>query len=139
MVSIENIETLRKQIEGAGGPDRYVDEEEEKNISDKGQTLGIDQTTIEAVLNQMCRDNEWTREKDVIADLYDQLDEATKDDSVVDQKEFEHCVNYAVAMNMPRKRAMQLSVKFIQDNRLDIKKGLFRKDWFDPLRRRYQY
>jgi hypothetical protein len=138
MATYENIETIRKQIEAAGGPDRYIDEQEEKEIYQKGEGLGVDRATVEALLNQMCRDHRWTRELDVVPDLYDQLEEATKDDGVIDQKEFEHCVNYAVAMNMPRKRAMQLSVKFIQDNQLAIKKGWFGKDWFEPLRRQYQ-
>ncbi len=137
MTGQDNIETLRKQIEGAGGPDKYIDEEEEKDVFDKGKALDVDQATVEAVLNQMCRDAGWTREKDVIPDLYDQLDEATMDDGVIDQKEFEHSVNYAVAMNMPRKRAMQLSVKYVQDKRLAVKKPFFGKDWFGPLRREY--
>ncbi len=138
MASSEDLGTLRKYIEGAGGPDRYVDEEEEQDIFQKGQSLKVDQPTVEAVLNQMCRDNGWTREKEIVADLYDHLDEATKDDGVVDQKEFEHSVNYAVAMNMPRKRAMELSVKFVQDNRLAIKKGFFGKNWFEPLLKQYE-
>lgn len=138
MSTSEKIETLRKQIQGAGGPDRYIDAEEERAVFAKGESLEVDAATIEAVLNQMCRDNGWTRELDIIPDLHDQLEEATKDDGVIDQKEFEHSVNYAVAMNMPRKRAMQLSIKFIQDNRLAIKRGFFGKNWFEPLRRQYE-
>ncbi|MFO7902476.1 MAG: hypothetical protein ACQESR_00945 [Planctomycetota bacterium] len=132
-----NIETLRKEIEGAGAPDAYIDEEEERHIFARGDGLGVDRATVEAVLNQICRDNGWIREKDVVPDLHDQLDEATRDDGVIDRREFEHCVNYAVAMNMPRKRAMEVSVKYVEDNKLSIKKGVFRTDWFKPLRDQY--
>ena len=89
------------------------------------------------MLNLMCRDGGWTREMDIIDDLLDMLRETTSDDGAIDQKEWEHCINYAVAMNMPRKRAMQLGVKFVDDNRLKVKKKLFGGDWFKPLREHY--
>src|SRR5687768_8838658 len=106
-------ETLRKQIEAVGAPDRYVDADEEAGVFEQGKTLGFDTQQVEMLLNQMCRQNDWTREKDVVQDLYDQLEEATKDDGVISKGEFEHAVNYGVAMHMPRQRATDLSVRYI--------------------------
>lgn len=133
----ESIKTLQKRIQGFGSSDRYIDHDEEQDVFEKGQSLGIDRATVDAILNQICRDNGWIREKDIVPDIYDQLDEATMDDGVIDRKEFDHSINYAVAMNMPRKRAMQLSVKYVLDKRLAIKKSFLGQDWFEPLRRQY--
>jgi hypothetical protein len=137
MTDPDVVASLRADIEGKGAPDKYIDADEEREIYEKGEELGIQRPAVEAVLNQMCQSNSWTRELDIIDDVRDQLEEATKDDGVIDQREFEHCINYAVAMNMPRRRAMELSVEFIQANRLSIKKARFRKDWFEPLRQQY--
>jgi hypothetical protein len=137
MTESEKLTALRREIESYGGPDRYIDEEEEGLVFKKAAKAGVDQAAAEALLNQMCIEEGWTREKDIIPDLEDVLEEATRDDGVIDQKEFEHCVNYAVSMNMPRKRAMQLSVKFILDRKLAIKKGWFKKDWFADIQKQY--
>jgi len=133
----EEMEKLRTQIKASGGPDRFIDEVEEKQIFDKGRELGIKASTVEAHLNQLCTDNKWTREKEIIEDINDQLIEATKDDGAIDQKEFEHCINYAILLNMPRKRAMQLSVQFVMKEGLKIKKKWLGKDWFEPLKQKY--
>ena len=89
----ESIKTLQKRIQGFGSSDRYIDHGEEQDVFGKGQSLGIDRATVEAILNQLCRDNGWVREKEIIPDIYDQLDEATMDDGVIDQKEFDHSIN----------------------------------------------
>jgi hypothetical protein len=133
----ESTKTLQKRIQGFGSSDRYIDHNEEQDLFGKGQSLGIDRATVEAILNQVSRDNGWDREKGNIPDIYDQLDEATMDDGVIDQKEFDHSINHAVAMNKPRKRAMQLSVKYVLDKQLSIKKSLLGQDWFAPLSRQY--
>jgi hypothetical protein len=136
-MSEEAIEKLRKEIEASGEVDKYIDADEEKTIYRKGDGLGLSSTRVESMLNLMCRDGGWTREIDIIDDLLDLLRETTSDDGAIDQKEWEHCINYAVAMNMPRKRAMQLGVKFVADNRLKIKKKFLGGDWFKPLQEHY--
>lgn len=130
-------EALKKEIEARGGPDRYIDQEEEDFIFTHGVKLGMSHANVEAILNHLCRSGDWTREHDILKDLYDILEETTRDDGAIDKKEFEHCVNYAVAMRMPRKRAMELSVRFVQDKDLKIKKRFFGGDWFAPLRDMY--
>jgi hypothetical protein len=137
MVNPQQIESLRTAVESSGGPDKYIDSDEEASILARGKILGLDPHSIEAVVNEMCRERGWTREKDIIADLNDILQEATSDDGAIDQREFEHCVNYAVSMNMPRKRAMELCVQYIVKRRLAIKKKWLGKDWFAPLRSQY--
>jgi hypothetical protein len=137
MVRPEQIDALRKTIASSGAPDRYLDRDDEFQIYKRAKSLNIDPPIVEALLNQMCRDNQWTLERDVIQDLRDHLEVATRDDGAIDRKRFLQCVNCAVRMNMPRKRAMELSVQYVLKHRLAIKKGLFGDDWFDPLRRLY--
>lgn len=137
MVESEKVSKLKKVIETSGGPDKYIDNDEEREIFTQGSSLGIAPETTEAVLNHFCRERQWTREREIIQDLEDTLDEATKDDGAIDKGEFEHCVNYAVNMNMPRKRALELAVKFIGDRGLKIKKKFLKGDWFAPIRDQY--
>jgi hypothetical protein len=139
MPSESDLKQLRKKIDSVGAPDSFIDQDEETDVIDAGASLGLDSAAIESLINQMCRRGGWTREKDIIDDVYDVLKEATADDGVIDQKEFEHCVGYAVSMNMPRKRALALAVRFIQDEGLSVKKTglLFSKDWFSPLKEQY--
>ena len=137
MTNEENIDALRKIIEASGGLDRYVDEDEEKTIFQEGEKLGLVQPSVANILNQICRRNQWTRELDIKNDLRDQLDETIVDDGSIDQGEFEHCVNYAVAMNMPRRRATELCVRYVTAKNLKIKKPWLGKDWFALLRKQY--
>lgn len=137
MVRPEDIDALRKSIASSGATDRYIDRDDEFQIYKRGKSLNIEPPIVEALLNQMCRDNQWTMERDVIQDLRDHLEVATRDDGAIDRKRFAQCVNCAVRMNMPRKRAMELSAQYVLEHRLAIRKGLFGDDWFEPLRRLY--
>lgn len=134
MSRLDEIAKLKKKIESCAVRDHYIDEDEEAGIFQFGKKLGFDNAGIESVLNQMCRDNQWTREVDIIPDLRDELAVLTRQQGGVEKKQFEHCVNFAISMNMPRKRATHLGVKFVVDNGLKIRKGWFESDWFAPLR-----
>lgn len=134
MSEADKIKSLRKEIEASGGPDKYIDVEEEEAIFKKGASLGLERNDVESELNQMCLNGEWTRESDIVPDLKDILEESTMDDGAIDKREFEHCVNYGVSMNMPRQDAMRYCVRYIIEKNLKIKKGFFGKDWFTPLK-----
>lgn len=138
MPDAENLSSLRRKIEAYGGPDKYIDTDEEVDVFKSAESLGISKASTEALLNQMCLSGSWTREGQIVTDLHDVLEEATKDDGAIDQKEFEHCVNYAVSMHMPRRRAMELCVRYVGQHRLAIKKGWFGKNWFEEIRKQYE-
>ena len=133
MSNRESLASLRTEIEGFGGPDKYIDADEEAQVFEHAKSLGIERPTAEALLNQMCLDGGWTREQEIVNDLQDLLDEAARR-SAISKGDFEHCVNYAVSMNMPRRDAMELSVKYIKSQSLTIKKGFFGKNWFEQIR-----
>lgn len=141
MSTTQLIENLRNEIASCGGPDKYLDEDEERSLFERALKAGLDQDSIESVINQMCRDKGWTREKEIVLDLNDLLEGTTKDDGAIDNKEFDHCVNFAVNLNMPRRRAVELAVRFVERHQLKIKKSGFTwfgggADWFEPLRKR---
>jgi hypothetical protein len=129
------IEELRNEINARAAPDKYLDEDEERGLFSKERPVNLDRDTIEGLINQMCRDNNWTREKEIVSDLNDLLEGTTRDDGAIDKKEFDHCVNFAVSLNMPRRRAIELSARFVKQNKLVIKKsGWMRSvNWFEEL------
>ena len=137
MANSESMEILRKEIEASGGPDKYIDSEEEAHVFEKGKTLGIPKDSVEAILNHMCRSGAWTREFDIVRDLEDMLDEVARKYGGIEQKAFDHCISYGVSMNMPRRRATELSVKYVCKSNFKIKKGLLKGDWFKSLREQY--
>jgi hypothetical protein len=119
-------------IDGYGAPDKYIDAKEEKQIIEKAEELNIWQGQAEAMLNHRCRKNKWTRESGIAFDLRIILDEATKDDGVIDKKEFDHAIGFAVALRMPRKHAIHLACKMVRemDWKTTEEGGMFKKrDW----------
>ena len=60
------------------------------------------------------------------------LSEATKDDGVIDQREFDHIVGFAVKRFMPRKDAVEHCVILILDNNWRVKES-FWNPWFTKL------
>ena len=137
MSNREDLASLRREIEGFGGPDKYIDADEEAQVFEQAKSLGIERPNAEALLNQMCLDGNWMREQEILNDLHDLLNEAARN-GAVSKGDFEHCVNYAVSMNMPRRDAMQCSVKYIKSHSLSIKKGWLGKNWFEDIRRQYE-
>jgi hypothetical protein len=135
----ERIDALRGKIEASGRPDSYISADEERDIFERGQALGLKKREIESALHSLCREQGWTRETQIIQDLKDHLIAATRVNSAVSQKEFYHCVNYGVSMRVPRKRALALCAQFVAEKNLRIKRSWLGlgPDWFGPLRRLY--
>jgi hypothetical protein len=133
------LEELRSRIEASGEPDAYIDSDEEADIFRRGESLGLNRREVEAALHELCREHGWTRESELMKDLRDHLIAAARVDQVVSQKEFNHCVNYGVAMRMPRKRALTLCVRLVLEKEMRIKRSWlgFGPDWFGPLKRLY--
>ena len=69
MVSTEQLNRLRIEIASCAAVDKYLDEDEERQLFSRARQAGLDDDTVEAVINQMCHDKRWTREKEIVADL----------------------------------------------------------------------
>jgi hypothetical protein len=135
----EDQKKLYAIIDGAGGPDKYIDKQEETDIFNQAEALGIWQGQAEAMLNHRCKKHKWTRETEITYYLRVMLEEATKDDGVIDKKEFDHIVGFAVAVRMPRKDAIGICVGLIREGGWTTEKeGRFKKhDWFGEYEERY--
>lgn len=122
---------LYQIIDGAGGPDQYIDAEEEKEIFVQAGELEIWEGQAEAMLNHSCKKKGWTRENEIIYYLRVMLKEATADDGEIDKKEFDHIIGFAVAVRMPRKDAIGICCKLVREGGYEIQKeGTFKKkDW----------
>jgi hypothetical protein len=132
----EALRKLEKFVDGCGGNDKFIDYDEEQNIFRKGGGLELSLTQIEAVLNRKCTEGGWTRQTRLTDKLTTMLKEATEDDGVIDQQEFEHIVAFAVKRKMPRKDAIEHCGIIILDNRWKAKQGMLNK-WWDKIRKSY--
>ena len=128
----ETVRALQKFIDGCGGPDKFIDTDEENRIFRKGGSLELSATQTESVLNRRCAEGGWTRQYRLSEKLTAMLHEATKDDGVIDQQEFDHIVNFAVKRFMPRKDAAEYCVTLILDNNWKAKESMLNK-WFTKL------
>lgn len=130
----EEQKSLYQYIDGCGGPDKYIDAEEEKDIFVKAEQLSIWAGQAEAMLNHQCKKNRWTRENEITFYLKVMLEEATKDDGVIDKKEFDHIIGFAVAVRMPRQDAIRICCMIVRENNWETENeggGMFKKgtDW----------
>jgi len=122
---------LYRIIDGAGGPDKYIDADEEQEIFVQADALNIWEGQAEAMLNHQCKKHGWTREKEITYYLRVMLEEATKDDSVIDRKEFDHIIGFAAAVRMPRKDAIRICCKLVREGGWQTaNEGMLKKrDW----------
>ena len=124
-------EKLYKIIDGSGVSDEYIDRDEEAEIFKKAGDLNIWKGQAEAMLNYRCKTHGWTRETEITYYLRVMLEEATKDDGVIDKKEFDHVVGFAVAVRMPRRDAIRTCCSLVREGGWDTENEGFMKkqDW----------
>ena len=132
----EAVDRLIKFVDSCGGPDKFIDIEEEHAIFRKGGGLELTLTEIESVLNRRCSDGGWTRQSRLTEKLTAMLREAAKDEGVIDHQAYDHIVNFAVKRRMPRRDADEHCVTLILDNAWPVKESFFDK-WFTKKRRQH--
>lgn len=127
----EAIKTLVRFIEGCA-PDKFIDYDEEQQIFRKGGALELSTTEVESILHRLCTEGKWTRQTRLTEKLTAALNEALQDDGLIDKKEYEQVVNFAVKRLMPRRDADEHCVTLILDKgwKRFVKQGMFNK-WFD--------
>jgi hypothetical protein len=133
---LEAVNRLVKFIDSCGGPDKFIDTEEEHAIFRKGGALELSLTEIEAALNRRCSDGGWVRQSRLSEKLFAMLHEAAKDDGMIDHQAYDHIVNFAVKRRMPRRDADEHCVTLVLDNAWRVKESFFDK-WFSKKRRKY--
>jgi hypothetical protein len=131
--AIRNLTTF---IDACGGPDKFIDIDEEHKIFRKGGMLELSLSETESILNRRCGEGGWTRQSRLTEKLTAMLNEATKDDGVIDKQEYEHILNFAVKRLMPRRDADEHCVTLILNNAWRAKEGILDK-WFTKKRKQY--
>jgi serine/threonine protein kinase len=129
-------EKLRHYIEGCGGPDRFLNDEEEQSIFRRGGELDLALADVERLLQECCESGGWTRHSRLTRELTEKLQAAAFVGGSIDQREYEEIIGYATARRMPRKLAEEHCLTLILDNRWTPQQGLFHR-WFDRKRRQY--
>lgn len=132
----EAVRSLTTFIDACGGPDKFIDIEEEYKIFRKGGMLELSLSEIESILNRRCGEGGWTRQSRLTEKLTAMLEEATKDDGVIDKQEYEHILNFAVKRLMPRRDADEHCITLILNNAWKAKEGMLDK-WFTKKRKQY--
>lgn len=132
----ERVEKLKAYIYGMAA-DKFISFDEEQLVFRKGGELGFSPNETEAVLHKLCTEGGWTREVRLRDSLKVQLVEATKDDGVVDQKELDQAVDFAIKRKMPRKDALELCVTIMLDNNLKPKKNFWGVSIIDAYRKKF--
>ncbi len=127
--------SLEKFIDGCGGPDHFISQQEEHEIFRKGGALELDLADIESTLSRLCDIRAWTRQKALEQQLATLLQTAVDNDGAIDQQEFKEIVDFAVKRKMPRRDADDHCTMVIYENKLPVREGLFNK-WFAVKLRR---
>jgi hypothetical protein len=123
------ITSLEKFIDGCGGPDHFISQDEEHEIFRKGGALELGLDEIEAALSHRCASRGWTRQKTLERQLATLLETAVANDGAIDQQEFKEIVDFAVKRKMPRRDADEHCTLVVYENKLPVREGLFNK-WF---------
>ena len=123
---------LYKLIDGMGGPDKYVDLREERDVFKKAESLGIGRDQAEAMLHHRCKTHKWTRESEITYYLQVMLEKARERDGAISKDQFERIVGFAVAVRMPRKAAIRTCCNIIRQAGWETQaEGMIKKrDWF---------
>jgi hypothetical protein len=108
-------ERLFKLIDGMGGPDKYVDVREERQVFKKAEALGIGLAQAEAMLHHRCKQHQWTRESEITYYLQVMLEKACQRDGAISKDQFDRTVGFAVAVRMPRKDAIRTCSRIIRE------------------------
>ncbi len=133
----QKIETLKNYIKGMA-PDFFISWDEEQLIFRKGGEMNFSHNETEAVLHKLCTEGGWTRESRLRESLKAQLIEATKDDGVVDRKELDQAVDFAVKRKMPRRDALELCITIMLDcNLKPARAGFFGGTIIDAYRKQF--
>jgi hypothetical protein len=123
---------LYKLIDGMGGPDKYVDLREEREVFKKAEALGIGRDQAEAMLHHRCKTHKWTRESEITYYLRVMLEKTCDRDGAISKDQFDRIVGFAVAVRMPRKDAIRTCCKIVREAgwRTRVEGMIKKHDWF---------
>lgn len=127
---------LSHRIEAIGHPKSCISDADEQALRRDCSANAIDPDTLESTLNFVCRERKWTREADVATDVQDLLAVSVEQNGSIDEASFKLVVDYAVAMSVPRRQALRITVREIAQRKLPVARSALASDWFEAIRSR---
>ncbi|HSQ58251.1 MAG TPA: hypothetical protein VLM40_21175 [Gemmata sp.] len=138
-MSIDDIKKrFVNEIKLRGYDDRYIDKNEEREILQIAIQLGVTIDSARGALAQVCGENSYIMESQLLQQIKDQLEAATGDDRKVDLKEFDaifHSVKKSAQGRKNDRDLKKMIVECMEDSGNNkVKTGWF-TDWYTTLKR----
>lgn len=130
------IRYVEELVERCAETTGLISSDDENRVFRKGGDERLTYSQIESVLHRKCKERGWGRESRLLEKLAAMLKEATLDDGVIDKKEFNHIVNFAVKRKLNRSIAEENCVTLMLDKGWHAKESMLDK-WFSKLRKRF--
>ena len=118
--------------------DKYVDKNEEREILQIAIQLGVNIDSARGALVQVCDDQGYVLESQLVKQIKDQVEAAAGDDGRVDQKEFDmifHTIKKSALGKKSDRDLKKMIVQVMEDSGNNkVKTGWF-SDWYSALKK----
>jgi len=137
-VSADNIkQRIVNEIKARAYDDKYIDRGEEREIIQIAIQLGVTVESALAALAQVCDESGYVLESRVVGQIRDQIEAATGNDGMVDQREFELVFGSAKQAVRGKKNDREVKRMIVtvmeETGNNKVKKGWFR-NWYAALK-----
>jgi uncharacterized membrane protein YebE (DUF533 family) len=118
--------------------DKYIDKNEEREILQIAIQLGVSIDSARAALVQVCDENSFVMESQLLKQIKDQVEAAAGNDGKIDQKEFEMIFSTVKRSAQGKKNDREIKKMIVQvmedSGNNKVKTGWF-SDWYSALKR----
>lgn len=117
--------------------DKYIDTKEEKEILQIAIKAGITVESARSALLQVCENNDYVVESNVLKELKELLDTFQAGDGVISHKEFEDTLTTAKKKTKGKRTEQQckrMIIEIIEENNWHTKQGFF-DHWYNAVKK----
>ena len=118
--------------------DKYIDKNEEREILQIAIQLGVSIDSARMALIQVCEENSYILESQIVKQIKDQVESAAGNDGKVDQKEFELILGNIKRSMQGKKNDREIKKMIVQvmedTGNNKVKTGWF-SDWYTTLKK----
>lgn len=141
-MSLGSIDEIKKrfvnEIKLRAYDDKYIDKNEEREILQIAIQLGVSIDSARAALVQVCDENDYVMESQLLKQIKDQVEAAAGNDGRIDQKEFDMifaAVKRAAKSRKNDREIKKMIVQVMEDTGNNkVKTGWF-SDWYAALKK----
>src|SRR3954464_6800149 len=126
-----------EQVKLRAYDDKYVDKNEEREILQSALQAGVTVDSARAALAQVCEQNGFVLESQVVAQIKNIIDTFAGNDGKVDEKEFNDAVSIAKKATQGKRNEVQckrMVLEVMDDNSVKVKTGWF-SDWYTKVKK----